>query len=116
MPRSLSGVPCMSNRKKVQWCVFQAFKAEWENPDKYLIATNRGITAFLKILRSILKSEEQELTKPIADKYIRALRKHWKGGWETANLKHSYVGNQRWRQFHDDMAAAIRKELPDFTA
>jgi len=48
--------------------------------DKYLIATNRGITAFLKILRSILKSEEQELTKPIADKYIRALRKHWKGG------------------------------------
>src|SRR5438128_1594833 len=25
------------------------FKTEWENPDKYLIATNRGITAFLKI-------------------------------------------------------------------
>jgi len=34
----------------------------------------------------------------------------------TANLKNSYVGNQGWKQFHDDMAAAIRKEIPDFTA
>jgi hypothetical protein len=85
------------------------FKTEWANPDKYLIATNRGITAFLKLLRSILQTEQQELTKGIAEKYIKALKKHWKGGWETSNLKKSYVGSQGWKQFHDDMVDAIRK-------
>jgi hypothetical protein len=83
------------------------------NPDKHLIATNRGITAFLKLLRSIHKTEDAQLDKATAEKYIKALKKHWKDGWETANLKKSYVGNQGWKQFHDDMAA-IRKEIADF--
>ena len=90
------------------------FKVEWANPDTYIIATNRGITAFLKLLRSIHKTEDAPLDKPVAKNYIVALKKHWKEGWETANLKKSYVGNQGWKQFHNDMVDAIQKEYSDF--
>src|SRR5258708_617355 len=81
----------------------EQFGKEWSDPDNYIIATNRGITAFLKLLRSVLNFENQPLTKHISRKYIRALAKHWKGSWATAYLKKSYVGSQGWKQFHNDM-------------
>ncbi|SRR6266446_70529 len=92
----------------------EQFSQEWSDPTNYIIATNRGFTAFLKVLRSILNFENRTLTKQISRKYIRALSNHWKGTWETAKLKKSYVGSQGWKQFHNDMVLAIQKKYGTF--
>jgi hypothetical protein len=39
------------------------FPDEWNDPERYIVFTNRGISAFLKLLRSMLKTEGAPLTK-----------------------------------------------------
>lgn len=94
--------------------VRQRFPTEWNDPDTYIIATNRGISGFLKLLRSILKTEQRQPTKKSMKKYITALRLHWAGTWETAKLKASYVGSQGWKRFHRHMVQSIQKQYKDF--
>ncbi len=89
------------------------FATEWADPKMYIVATNRGFTAFLKLLRSMLRTEEKKLTVPAMRKYLDALKKHF-GTWKTSERKKAYVGSQGWAQFHEDMVVAIRKEYPDF--
>lgn len=38
----------------------ELFKTEWEKPETHIIATNRGVTAFLKLLRSLLKDRAEK--------------------------------------------------------
>jgi DGQHR domain-containing protein len=90
------------------------FKKEWDDPDKYIIATNRGISAFLKLLKSILKTHKGPFTHNIVDKYLRALKAGWISSWEFSKLKNTYVGSQGWKQFHRDLVTAIRKKHPEF--
>lgn len=90
------------------------FRNEWEDPDTYIIATNRGISAFFKLMRSMLKTEKKRLTKPVIEKYIKALRLEWRGTWETEKLHASYVGSQGWKRFHRDMVRAIQKRYRTF--
>lgn len=90
------------------------FPNEWNEPDKYIVFTNRGISAFLKLLRSMLKTEDKPLTKQAITKYLKALEKGWDGGWETLLLKSSYVGTQGRNDFHRDMIEAIQKKYPKF--
>jgi DGQHR domain-containing protein len=94
--------------------ISRQFNKEWNDPENYIIATNRGITAFFKLLRSILNFENRTLTRPITTKYISALAKNWSGSWETAKLKKSYVGSQGWKQFQLDMIYAIQKRHKTF--
>jgi len=94
--------------------VREQFQVEWESPETYIVVTNRGITAFVKLMRSILKTEQKKLTKAAARKYLKALRTHWSGTWETATLKKSYVGSHGWKQFHRDMVGSIRKKYTEF--
>jgi DNA sulfur modification protein DndB len=91
------------------------FKKEWDNPHRYIIATNRGVSAFLKLLKSILRTEKSQVTPGIAKKYLSALRDNWKT-WELDKLSKSYVGSQGWKDFHRDLIKAIQKEYPDFTS
>jgi DGQHR domain-containing protein len=89
------------------------FGKEWRNDDKYIIATNRGISAFLKLLKSILKTEKKALTQKIVRDYMQAL----KAGsviWEFEQLKKTYVGSQGWKEFHRDLVGAIKKKFPAF--
>jgi DGQHR domain-containing protein len=90
------------------------FPKEWIDPNTYITATNRGVSAFLKLLRSILKSEQKRATKRVTTKYIKALQLNWSGTWETAKLKASYVGSQGWKNFHRDMVKAIQKKYKTF--
>lgn len=90
------------------------FPNEWNDPDKYIIFTNRGISAFLKLLKSILKTEDAPLTQSVVEKYLKALEKYWSGGWETVFLQNSYVGTQGRNDFHRDLIKAIQKKYPDF--
>jgi DGQHR domain-containing protein len=89
------------------------FKKEWDDPDRYIIATNRGISAFLKLLKSMLKTHKAPLTHDIIRKHLEALRAGSKT-WEFAKLKSTYVGSQGWKQFHRDLVETIKKKYPEF--
>jgi DGQHR domain-containing protein len=91
------------------------FKEQWEHPEKYIIFTNRGISAFLKLLKSILKACQSPLTQEIVLKYLQPLRDNWADGqWETAQLKNAYVGAKGWKDFHRDLVKTIQERYPEF--
>jgi DNA sulfur modification protein DndB len=91
------------------------FPAEWNDPNKYIIFTNRGISAFLKLLKSILKTEKRKLTQPRVKKYLEPLRDHWSDAhWETAELANAYVGSKGWKDFHRDLVKVIQKKYRTF--
>jgi DGQHR domain-containing protein len=88
------------------------FPDQWQDPDKYIIFTNRGISAFLKLLKSILKTEKNQLDTKKLEQYFTTLKKYWKKNWETKYLKSAYVGSKGWKDFHHDLVKTIRKEYP----
>jgi len=90
------------------------FNEEWQHPEKYIIFTNRGISAFLKLLKSILRTCQCALDKNIVSKYLQALQDNWTGGWETSELRNSYVGSKGWKDFHRDLVSAIQQSYSDF--
>lgn len=90
------------------------FEEEWHHPERYIIFTNRGISAFLKLLKSILRTCQCPLDKDTVSEYLQALKDNWTGGWETSQLRNSYVGSKGWKDFHRDLVAAIRQTYPDF--
>jgi DGQHR domain-containing protein len=91
------------------------FETEWKNPKTYIIATNRGIAAFLKLLKSILKNEGKCLDEATIRKYLQIIKNHWvKRTWITSKLDTSYTASQGWKQFHRDLVRTIRQEKPGF--
>ena len=89
------------------------FKKEWKDPGRYIIATNKGISAFLKLLRSILKTEKAPPSQKAIHGYLSALGS---GAvtWEFEQLKKTYAGSQGWKDFHRDLVKAVKKEFPAF--
>jgi DGQHR domain-containing protein len=87
------------------------FGKEWRNPEEHIISTNRGISAFLKLLRSMFRTEKKQLDHQDFKKYLTALKREWKS-WKFVDLKKTYVGSQGWADFHKDLVAAIRKHYP----
>ncbi len=90
------------------------FSAECSEPDLYIIFTNRGISAFLKLLKSILKTSQCPLSDDIARKYLQVLKSNWKDGWEISKLRNAYVGSKGWKDFHRDLVLAIQKTHNNF--
>lgn len=89
------------------------FKKEWDDPQKYIIATNRGIAALLKLLKSMLGSCQGAITAENIRKYLEALKAGWRT-WETAKLRKTYVGSQGWKEFHRDLVEKIQRKYPEF--
>ena len=91
------------------------FPKQWADPDTYIIFTNRGISAFLKLLKSILKNAEAPLSESIVKKYLEPIKAGWPDkDWETKTLTNSYVGSQGWKNFHRDLVQTIRKKYKEF--
>jgi DGQHR domain-containing protein len=90
------------------------FPEQWKDPDKYIIFTNRGTSAFLKLLKSILKTHKKPLDPQTIIKYLKPLRDNWKESWEIKKLRNAYVGSQGWKNFHRDLVKTIMKCNPDF--
>jgi len=90
------------------------FPEQWEHPEKYIIFTNRGISAFLKLLRSILKACQTPLTQEMVLKYLQPLRDETRDRyWQTDQLRSSYVGSKGWKDFHRELVRIIRKQCPE---
>jgi len=89
------------------------FPDQWKDPERYIIFTNKGISAYLKLLRSMLRTEGKPLDDKIIKKYVGALKKNIKS-WDINTIKKTYVGSQGWKEFHRDLIKAIRKDYPNF--
>ncbi len=93
------------------------FPKQWNDPQKYVIFTNRGIAAFLKLLRSLLKTTKAPLDESAVRQYLTPLRRKWADAkWETDKLKSSYVGSKGWKDFYKDIVAPIKDKYPEFKA
>jgi DGQHR domain-containing protein len=90
------------------------FEKQWQDPDKYIIFQNRGVSAFLKLLKSILKTCKRKLTAPRVKKYLKPLSKQSDAFWEREKLENSYIGSKGWKDFHRDLVKIIRRDFPDF--
>lgn len=91
------------------------FPKQWQDPDRYIIFTNRGIAAFLKLLKSILRTTEGPLTLASARKYLQSIRSHWADPkWDTQTLRSGYIGSGGWKDFHRDLVKSIRKDYKSF--
>lgn len=92
-----------------------SFDVQYKDPTKYIIFTNKGISAFLKLLKSILKHEKKKLSKQDLADYVSVIRKNTKDkDWEINSLKSKYVGSQGWKEFHRYLVGLIKTEKPDF--
>jgi DGQHR domain-containing protein len=120
-PKGLLRKHCPTNQPKEHVRVLRiyfstirsVFKKEWDDPDRYIVATNRGISAFLKLLKSMLKTHNGPLSQDVVDMYLRALKASWET-WEFSQLRNAYVGSQGWKQFHRDLVGTIRKKHAEF--
>ncbi len=90
------------------------FPEQWRDYDKHIIFTNRGVSAFLKLLKSMLKTSNGKLTQKATMSFLLALRDEWKGTWETKSLANSYIGSAGWKDFHLDLVKVIRKKYKNF--
>jgi DGQHR domain-containing protein len=106
---------CISALRTYFGILKSLFPKQWKEPDKYIMFTNRGISAFLMLLRSMLKTQNGRIGEAIIRKYLESLRRGWSDDqWETAKLKNSFVGSKGWKDFHRAIVDAIRKEHPGF--
>jgi DNA sulfur modification protein DndB len=88
----------------------EVFESEWKEPKKYIIATTRGVTALLKLLKSILKNEQARVDGAQIKGYMQIIKSHWvKHTWETSKLDTSYSASQGWKQFHRDLVRTIQQ-------
>ncbi len=91
------------------------FPEQWKDQRKYIVFTNRGISAFLKLLRSMLRTEKRRLDEPTVRRYLKVLRQAKNDSeWERDRLRSAYVGSKGWTDFHKDLVEAIRQVYPDF--
>jgi DGQHR domain-containing protein len=93
--------------------VRSTFRTEWQDSETYIISTNRGISGFLKLLRSMFRTENRQLEHKDFKKYLAALKTGFKT-WKFSELKKSYVGSQGWTDFHRDIVDAIRRKYRGF--
>ncbi|MDY6917815.1 MAG: DGQHR domain-containing protein [Chloroflexota bacterium] len=90
------------------------FPQECGDPNKYIIFTNRGVSAFLKLLRSILVTTSRPLGQDSVMRYMQALRDATTiENWETSKLRNAYVGSKGWKDFHQELICRIREACPE---
>lgn len=104
--------------------VSSIFKKEWQDPTKYIISTNRGITAFLKLFKPLLNSIKFKMPADFNDfkktktqfmgeckGYLKSLKGF---NFETAHLKGQYMGGAGWKKFYEDLEKCIKRDHPKF--
>ncbi len=93
------------------------FPSEWADPSTYILSTNRGISAFLKLLKSMLSTSEHPLGATDFHRYLDALKNSWPSDdWKIKQLRGRYIGTAGWNDFHTDLVSAIRRTIPDFAS
>jgi hypothetical protein len=85
---------------------------EWGKSDLYILSTDRGIRALLKLCPDVLEYSNGLRNSNNVRKIFRALRKH--AQLESAFLKGQYYGEGGADALLQEWIVAIQKELSDF--
>jgi DGQHR domain-containing protein len=95
--------------------VRRVFTQEWNKQDEYVVCTNRGIAAFLKLYKSMIRDVSNVPTIDEIHNFLSLLKANWVGKtWKTKELRNSYAGGQGAIDFHRDMLRSIRKKVRGF--
>lgn len=95
--------------------VASTFPSQWNEAGTYIISTNRGISALLKLLKSMFKTVKRPLEVADFQHYLQALKTEWPDDdWRIDKLRGRYVGSAGWNEFHRDLVQAILRRVPDF--
>lgn len=101
---------CFDVLKKYFSLVQKTMGQKWNNSQKYVLSTNRGIRGFLRLLPSIL-----EYSGNIDDKRtLKVLRALKEFDFRSEYLKRKYLGEGGADEFARDMRDSIRLTIPDF--
>ena len=86
------------------------YKNYWSKPKKYILSTDRGIRALLRLLIQIIKH-----TKKWDNKKSKAILKNIKDfNFKNDSLKNKYLGEGGAEEFANDLAMLIQKSVPGF--
>lgn len=91
------------------------FDKQWRDPITYITCTNTGISAFLKLLKTMLKTADRALEAQDFRYYLQILKEEWSGDWKKDALRGRYVGGSAgWKGFHTDMVNSIKQRVNTF--
>lgn len=91
------------------------FPKEWEDNEKYIISTDRGIRVFLRLLRYLYKyniiNGKKIGDQEIFDKAISALKGY---DFSSDSLKNKFLGEGGADSFLESLKEYIQKSIPTF--
>jgi len=104
---------CFKELRSYFGTINKYFDNEW-NSKKYILATDKGIRALLKLLLKIYKSEYYKKDNGL-EKIIKAFRKVMpKSKLKIEKFKRKYAGEAGAEELADEWSTKINNKLPDF--
>lgn len=104
---------CINYLKTYFSQIAKIFKKEWNNSDKYILCTDRGIRALLYLFIKILKYNKYKLDKKSIQTVLKIIKSK---PFEFRNdkLKKKYLGEGGASDFADNLATLVNEDLIDF--
>ena len=102
---------CFKKMKKYFSLVRKIFPEEWENPDRYILATDRGIRGLLRIMEYVLEYSNGLKDVKKAEECLRCLKNF---DFRSSRLKRMYLGEGGANNLADQWIGIIQDTLPDF--
>lgn len=95
--------------------ISEIFSDEWNNSDKYILATERGIRMLLRLLRWIIRYNTKNQKRFDDEENLIKIISAIKGfNFENEILKNKYLGEGGADNFVEDIKTYIQKTIPDF--
>jgi len=102
---------CFKTMEKYFSLVEEIFPNEWKNPKEYILATDRGIRALLRIMEHVLEYSNGLRNIERAKKCLECLRSF---DFSSTRLKRMYLGEGGANALADLWIGMIQDSLPDF--
>jgi len=102
---------CFKTMRKYFSLVKEMFPDEWENPKEYILATDRGIRALLRIMEHILEYSDGLRNIEKAKECLKCLICF---DFSSTRLKRMYLGEGGANALADLWIGLIQDSLPDF--
>lgn len=110
--KKISKEKCIEILQKYFKIIREVFPKEWENPDKYILSTDRGIRGLLRLCPYVLEYSNGLRQKSKAKKIFEVLR--GKFDFRVQKLKGKYYGEGGADVLRDDWIIIIQEKLSDF--
>jgi len=102
---------CTAIIKKYFDTLSRIISKEWRSPSRYVVATNRGIRAFLRLLPYVMEYSNGLRNEGRIRECLRPLRKF---NFRESDLKRKYLGEGGADEFAEDMIRLVKGSCPNF--